>query len=133
MIALDTNVLVRYLVRDDPRQTAAATRLIEAECHPGTPGAISLIVLCELVWVLTRGYRYRRPLVAAVLRKLFVAEDLEIERADLAWQALNLYEEGPADMADYLIGLSGRGQGADVTWTFDTEAASCPLFRKLQA
>lgn len=54
MIGLDTNALVRYVVRDDAQQTAAATRLIESSCKTNDPGLIALVVLCELVWVLDR-------------------------------------------------------------------------------
>jgi predicted nucleic-acid-binding protein len=52
VIALDTNVLVRYIVRDDEPQAAMATALIETECTTETPGLVTLVVLCELVWVL---------------------------------------------------------------------------------
>jgi predicted nucleic-acid-binding protein len=133
MIALDTNVLARYVVRDEPLQTAAATRLVESACTPESPGLISLIVLSELVWVLGRGYRYRRSQIAAVLRKMLSADDLRVERSELAWQALNLYDDGSADFADYLIGLCGREQKAEATLTFDRRAASCPLFRMVGA
>ena len=129
MIALDTNVLARYVVRDEPRQTAAATRLIESSCTPESPGVVSLIVLAELVWVLARGYRYRRPQITTVLRTMLSADDIRVERAELAWQALNLYERGEADFADYLIGLIGREEKAEATYTFDRRATSSPLFK----
>ncbi len=131
MIALDTNVLTRYVVGDDPRQSAAARRLIESACTAETPGAVSLVVLCELVWVLSQGYGYRRDQVTLVLQRILAAQDLVVERSELAWQALNLYEEGPADFSDYVIGLSGRSEGAESTVTFDRRAAKSPLFRLL--
>ncbi len=133
MIALDTNVLARYVVGDEPRQAAAARRLIESSCTSDSPGVVSLVVLCELVWVLAQGYAYRRDQIALVLRKLLAAQDLAVERSELAWQALNLYEDGTADFSDYVIGLSGRSQGADVTFTFDRRAARSPLFRPVTA
>lgn len=129
MIALDTNVLARYVVGDEPRQTAAARRLIESSCTEDEPGVVSLVVLCELVWVLVQGYGYARDEVALVLRKLLAARDLAVESREVAWQALNLYEEGPADFSDYVIGLSGRAARAEATWTFDRRAARSPLFR----
>ena len=52
MIGLDTNVLVRYLIQDDPAQALLATKLIEENCSKHSPGRLSLVVLCELVWVL---------------------------------------------------------------------------------
>lgn len=132
MIGLDTNVLVRYLVRDEPRQTRAATRLLETSCTVETPGFVSLVVLCELVWVLERAYGYPRAQVAAVLRGLLSADDLAVERSELAWQALNAFEEGPADFADFVIGLSAREARAEATVTFDRRAGASPLFRLLE-
>jgi predicted nucleic-acid-binding protein len=93
---------------------------------------VSLIVLCELVWVLDRGYRYNRNTIAAVLRRLLSVEDVRVERSDLAWRALNLYEGGKADFADYVIGLCHRDQGAKITHTFDRRASDCELFALLQ-
>ena len=132
MRGLDTNVLVRYLVRDDPRQTRAATRLIESACTAATPGFVPLVALCELVWVLERGYGYRRAQVVDVVRGLLSADDLAIERSEQAWQALNAFEEGKADFADYVLGLCARQAGAETTVTFDRRAGSSSLFRLLE-
>ena len=133
MIALDTNVLARYIVRDEPRQTAAATRLVESECTPDAPGVVTLVVLCELVWVLDRGYGYDRRKIAGVVRGLLGAEDLRAERADLAWRALNEFEAGKADFADYVIGLCGSEEKASTTATFDRRAAGSDLFTVIKA
>ncbi|MEO8198240.1 MAG: type II toxin-antitoxin system VapC family toxin [Thermoanaerobaculia bacterium] len=133
MIALDTNVLVRYLVRDEPRQTAAATRLLESACTEASPGIVTQVVLCELTWVLDRGYRYSRSQIAEILRGLLGATDLAIESSELAWQALNRYQAGKADFADYVLGLAGRTQKAEITVTFDRQAASSELFRLISA
>jgi predicted nucleic-acid-binding protein len=131
LTGIDTNVLVRYLVRDEPRQTAAATRFVEAECTPESPGFVSLVVLCELVWVLGRGYRYEQRRIAEVLAGLLAAADLEIESAEIAWQALNRFEHGKGDFADAVIGLVGRAQKAESTVTFDRTTAESDLFRLL--
>ena len=126
-------MLARYVVGDEPRQTAAARRLIESSCTVESPGVVTLVVLCELVWVLAQGYGYRRSQVALVVRKLLAAQDLSVERTDLAWQALNLFEEGTADFSDYVIGLCGRHEKAAATCTFDRQAARSPLFRLVGA
>jgi predicted nucleic-acid-binding protein len=128
---IDTNVLVRYLVRDEPKQAAAATKFLEGTCSADSPGLVTLVVLCELVWVLDRGYRYGREQIAEVLGGLLAAADLQIERSELAWQALNRYENGKADLADYVIGLTARSEKADVTVTFDRRTADSDLFRLL--
>ncbi|MFH1573106.1 MAG: type II toxin-antitoxin system VapC family toxin [Acidobacteriota bacterium] len=131
MIGLDTNVLVRHIVQDDEKQARSASRLIESRCTADDPGVVCLTVVCELACVLDRGYGYDRPTVAGVLRRLLTAEDLRVERAELAFQALNLYQEGSADFADYLIGLNHREQGAEATFTFGRRAAGCRLFQLL--
>jgi predicted nucleic-acid-binding protein len=128
MIGLDTNVLVRHIVQDNKTEARAASHLIESRCTADDPGMVSLVVLCELVWVLDRGYGYDRNTIASVLRRLLSVEDLRVERSELAWLALNLYENGEADFADYVIGLSHRDHGAQITCTFDRRASSCELF-----
>ena len=131
MIALDTNVLVRYIVQDQPAQAAAAARLIERECTEEAPGFVNLIVLCELVWVLGRGYRYSKKVIVSVLRQLLCSSELRIERSELAWKATRELEKGGADFSDYLIGYLNSDQQAEPTWTFDRAAAAAPGFRLL--
>lgn len=129
MIGLDTNVLIRHIVQDNKEEARAASRLIESHCTADDPGIVSLVVLCEMVWVLDRGYRYDRSMISSVLRRLLSVEDLRVERSDMAWLALNLYEKGKADLADYIIGLSHRDEGAQMTYTFDRRATDCELFK----
>ncbi len=131
MIGLDTNVLIRHIVQDHEEQSRTASRLIESRCSADEPGSVSLVVLCELVWVLDRGYGYDRSTIVRVLRGLLSAEDMRVERSELAWTALNLYEEGKADFADYVIGLSHQEQGAARTCTFDRRTSACNLFEVL--
>ncbi len=133
MIGLDTNVLVRYIVRDDEKQAKAATRLIESRCTADNPGLVSAIVLCELAWVLTRGYGYRRDMVGRVITRILSVQELEVEDAELAWRAVRLFEQGKADFADYLIGVSNHENKAEVTYTFDGRAVENDLFKLVPA
>ena len=126
MIGLDTNVLVRYLTQDEPRQAARATRLIESRCTEESPCRISLIVLCELVWVLCRAYGYTKEEVAGVLQQALITSELEVEDESLAWQALEAWRSGTADYADYLVILSNVQAGCDATYTFDRKLARHP-------
>jgi len=128
MIGIDTNVLVRHIVQDNQEEARAASKLIASRCSADDPGVVSPVVLCELVWVLDRGYGYDRGTIAGVLRRLLSAEDLLVDRSELAWQALNHYQNGKADFADYVIGLSHRDQGAEITCTFDRRTSGCELF-----
>jgi predicted nucleic-acid-binding protein len=129
MIGLDTNVLVRYVVRDDPKQTRAATRLIETQCTTEDPGWINLVVVCELTWVLRQVYNQPREMIAQVLETVLTSNELQVEAADTVWVALRKYRRGAADMADYLIGATNGMHKAFPTFTFDRRAATDPDFR----
>lgn len=124
MIALDTNVLVRYIVQDDAVQSGKATRLIESRCTRETPGLIDVVVLCELVWVLESAYGYGRDIVAGVIRQVLGTAELTVADADHAWAALRAYENNPGDFADYLIAVRNRVAGSEATFTFDKKAAA---------
>lgn len=131
MIGLDTNVLVRYIVRDDPRQTSAATRLIEQHCTADTPGWIGVVVICELTWVLQSVYGISRDGVSTVMETLLTSNELRVESAETVWQALRRFRRGTADMADYLIGVTNTVHDASPTFTFDKRASTDSDFRLL--
>lgn len=131
MTGLDTNVLVRYIVQDDPKQARLATRYIETQCTSDSPGRVNLVVLCELTWVLTRGYGYDRQTVVSVLRRMLTSPELSMEEDEAVWQALKLYEQGAAGFADYLIGVLNHRSGTSPTITFDQKAAKESLFKLL--
>jgi len=131
MSGLDTNVLVRYIVQDDPKQARLATRYIEQTCTSDSPGRVNVIVLCELAWVLGRGYRYDRQVVASVIRRILSSPELFVEEDDAVWQALKTYEKGSAGFADCLLGIINQRAGASPTVTFDKQAAKEPFFKLL--
>ena len=131
MIGLDTNVLVRYIVQDDPKQARLATRHIETQCTSESPGRINVIVLCELAWVLTRGYGYDRRMVSAVIRRILSSPELLVAEDEAVWQALKIYEQGTAGFAEYLLGLLNHRAGASPTVTFDRKAAKESFFEVL--
>ena len=123
MIGLDTNVLVRYFVQDDPAQARRATELIETECTAAQPGLISSIVLCELVWVFESAYLYEKALICEVLERLLITAEFEVEAAFEAGSALKEFQTGSADFADCLIQHLNHSRGCDYTVTFDRKAA----------
>ncbi len=123
MIGLDTNVLVRYLVEDDPAQASKAAQLIETRCTEDSPGFVNRVVLCELVWVLESAYDYPRATVAATLESLLRAAELEVDAADAARPALTAYRSRGVDFSDALIGRLNRNAGCDGTAGFDKAAA----------
>lgn len=123
MIGLDTNVLLRYIVRDDAAQAKAASRLIEERCSKERPGHVSHVVLAELAWVLGRGYGYAKAEVVKVLSAILSTAELKVQEAAIAWAALRAFQAGQADFADYLIGAANESCGCETTCTFDKRAA----------
>lgn len=128
MIGLDTNVLVRFLVGDDPAMAERAERAIRERCSAEQPGYINHIVLCELAWVLERAYDYRRADVANVLVALCRATDFRVQDVKIVREAIGMFAEAHADFADLLLGLTNRASGCDATITFDMKAAALDLF-----
>ena len=131
MTGLDTNVLVRYIVQDDPRQSRLAEEFIERSCDETTPGFISQIVLCELVWVLRRSYGYSKEIISQVLRQILSTKELRVEQSSCVWRAVKAFESGGADFSDYLLGAFHQQEGCRFTVTFDEKAARSDLFSLL--
>jgi predicted nucleic-acid-binding protein len=122
MIGLDTNVIVRYVMQDDPKQSQKATRLIEA-LSADAPGFVPLVVIVELVWVLTSCYDLKRDQVVEVLGGTLRTKEFMVDRAEQVAQALRVYKTGSADFADCLIERGAMSAGCDKTMTFDSSAA----------
>ena len=122
MIGLDTNVLVRYVTQDDPRQSPKATQLVEA-LTPQEPGSVPVVVAVELVWVLSSCYSFTREQLVQVLDTLLRSREIVMDRADQVLRALRVFSASTADFADCLIAVGAAHAGCDRTMTFDTGAA----------
>jgi predicted nucleic-acid-binding protein len=119
MHGVDTNVLVRFVTQDDAEQARRVDDLIAASVAESERLFISVIVFCELVWVLRSAYGHSRGEIAPVLRAFLETPEFVVEDADAARQAVADYAEGGADLADYLLGRKNRRLGCDTTFTFD--------------
>ena len=122
MIGLDTNVLVRYLAQDDPKQSPKATRLIES-FTADEPGYLGIVSVVELVWVLTGCYGLSKTALCEVLETLLRAKGIMVAHPDIVWKALRLFRDGKADFADCLIERFAVDAGCSHTTTFDRQAA----------
>jgi predicted nucleic-acid-binding protein len=111
MIGLDTNVLVRYIMQDDAKQAAKATKLIEG-LTPDSPGFVSLVSVVELFWVLRSCYGLGWEQVSQVLDVLLRSKQLVVDQADQVVRARRAYGAGSADFADCLIERTAARQGA---------------------
>lgn len=119
MIGLDTNVLVRFLVKDYNVQTRRAVALVKRALDENQALYVSDVVLCELVWVLETSYRVGRDEIAGNLAKLLRARQLAFRDADMLARALGAYQVGRGDFADYVIREDARTAGSDAVATFD--------------
>lgn len=132
MIGVDTNVLVRYLAQDDATQSPIASRIIDA-LTADAPGYISMVVLVETVWVLSRTYRMPRARIAEIVETLLRARELVVEAVETAYLALATYQTTTADFSDALIAHAARLAGCSETVTFDKAAAATAGMRLLAA
>ena len=129
MTGLDTNVLVRFIVQDDPVQSRIATELIENTLTPENKGFVSAVVLCEVIWVLKRFYRQPKEQLLLVVKTILETEVFEVEHRDCAWRAYYDFDEGDANFSDYYICQANKACGAPFTVTFDEIAQKHRLFK----
>ena len=122
MIGIDTNVLVRYMMQDDPKQSAKATRLVESLTSE-QPGFVPLVAIVELVWVLSTSYGLNRDQLVEALDVLLRSKEIVVDRADVVLQAQRRFGKGGADFADCLIERIAQAHGCLSTMTFDSGAA----------
>lgn len=119
MIALDTNVLIRFLVEDDPIQTPRAVRLIEGATERDEPIFLSQVVLCETEWVLTSIYGAGRREVCDILKRILTTPPFVVEEPLRVEECLERYRTKKGDFSDFLLGEASRSAGAVTTFTFD--------------
>jgi predicted nucleic-acid-binding protein len=117
-VTVDTNVLVRAVIRDDPAQAAIAVKVLtEAELI-----AVALPCLCELVWVLLRVYSLQPADAAAAIRALMASANVEMNRPAVA-AGLSMLEAG-GDFADGVIAYEGQWLGCTTFVSFDKKAVA---------
>ncbi len=122
LIGIDTNVLARYLLQDDEKQSKIASDLLESfDNH--TMGYISTIVLVELYWLLKQTYKQPKSTIVSVFNELLTTNTLVIQSAEQVQQSLQIIGNSPADLADTLIALSGQKADCQYTATFDVKAS----------
>lgn len=121
MIGLDTNVVIRYLVQDDPVQSEVASAAIERLTEK-EPGYLSVVTVIETYWVLRRAYSVGTDQCAEILERLLDAREIRVGHDDAVRMALAA-SRGGLDFADALIAELGRAAGCVHTVTFDRRAA----------
>jgi len=122
MIGLDTNVLVRYIMQDDIKQSPKATKLVDS-LTVDSPGFVSIVSVVELWWVLSSSYDLNREQVAQALELLLRSKEIVVDRSDQVLKALRVFKVSAADFADCLIERSAASVGCTRTMSFDLRAA----------
>jgi predicted nucleic-acid-binding protein len=122
MLGVDTNVLVRYLIRDDQSQYGKARRLIEREVSKGEPVLVSMLVLLETEWVLRTRYELAKAEIVTAVSALLDTADLVFEDEPSVEHAVYSWKDSAADFADCLIEARNRRLGCRATATFDARA-----------
>ena len=131
MRAADTNVLIRFVTRDDEDQFQTASRFF-SECSEKKPGFITSTVLVEFVWTLKATYRYSREQISSKLNDLINSREVVVEHSDEAQRANELYRDGEAEgFADAYAGLVALKYGCSDTVTFDRKAARLEFYQEL--
>ena len=118
MISLDTNVLIRYLVRDNADEADEALRLLDTLTSDNS-GLICREAAIEMVWVLDRTYRLPRDHIASIVQELARSEEIIVEDHEDVIIAADGYRRGLADFADLMILAAARRSGASLVFTFD--------------
>ena len=132
MVALDTNVIVRFLVRDDEQQAQAVYRRFKQAEAERAVLFVPLMVVLELIWVLESAYdKSRREIIAAIqdLRRMPV---LGFENDDALQHVLLQAEKSKVDLSDLLIAQVAQSSGCEKGLTFDKAAAKLPFFTLLK-
>lgn len=132
MIGLDTNVLVRFLVQDDPAQARAATAVLDGLTE-AEPGFIGREVLVELFWVLRSAYGFEKDALCAAIEGLATSVEIVVENAAEALAAMQLVREEGADFADALVVSAARRVGCEAVPTFDRRAVRLAGMRLIEA
>jgi len=122
VIGLDTNVLLRYLLRDDPRQSPKGAQALE-HLTKSSPGFVSLVTVVEISWVLDTVYGFAPQEIARAIEYLLQAESLFLQNEQEVSAAVQALKSGQGSFDDALIGALGSWAGCTATLTFDKRAS----------
>ena len=128
MIAIDTNVLVRYLVNDEPRQSRLAKDLVESALADSDRVWVGTVVLVETLWALERAYSFNKTELISVLEDLMAYGVFALEDSGAATDALESYRHGKADFSDYLFAWKSLASAKSKLYTFDGNCREKALF-----
>ena len=131
-VGIDTNVLLRSVVGDDPVQSPVAKQFLLQQREQGVSIFINRVVLVETIWSLGRTYQFTKKDLCELLEGLIETESIELEDSVAVQEALESYRASNADFSDCLILLRNQAAGVALTMTFDKKAAKLQGFSLLK-
>lgn len=132
MIALDTNIIVRFLVRDDEDQAQAVYRRFKQAEQERERLFVPLVVVLEVVWVLESAYKQLRPDILDSLSRMRYMPIFNFEQGRVVDQLLLAGRDEAYELSDLLIGLVSEHAGCETVLTFDKRVSRLPAFNLLQ-
>lgn len=133
MIGIDTNILIRYLTKDDEDQSNEASKLFEQYSGIESSIYINNIVLCEVVWVLEAAYKYPKQDIIRALKLVLQTPEFAFENHVTIVKVLYDYEQSNgADFSDILISATNTDKGCIITYSFDKKACKHGYFKNLE-
>lgn len=132
MKGIDSSLLLRYILEDDPVWSKAATRFIDEKCTVDDPAFVNLVVLVEVIWSLRRQKGYRKETVVAVIRDMLESQSLVLEKEEIVAEALRKYEAGVAGFSDCLIVCLNDHAHAKPTFSLDKDAIKTGAFAAIE-
>lgn len=131
MKALDTNILVRFLIQDDKQQAQTVETLLNQAENNKQSFYVTLLVVLELIWVMEAVYEVTREDILLSINELLSMPVLNFEKQKVVRQFISVAQTSRFDLSDLLIALSALQEGCDTTYTFDKKAAKFKFFEKL--
>jgi predicted nucleic-acid-binding protein len=131
MTGIDTNILVRFLVGDDPAQAERARRFLAESRAKGERVHVSVLVLCEAAWVLRSTFARPKGAALDALEQVLHTDVFQVEADEAVGRAVEACRRGPGDFADHLIAQLNEAHGCRQTVTFDRALRRVPGFTVL--
>jgi predicted nucleic-acid-binding protein len=128
MIGLDSNIIIRALLQDDPAQSKIAAALLDGRLTIDQPGFVSVVAIAEIAWVLARSYGYSQRAIADAVERMLENEALIVDREEAVFDAVAKVRLGLGSFGDALIGALNTEAGCDRTLSFDRRALRLPGF-----
>jgi len=132
MKAIDTNVLIRFLVKDDARQAETVYRLFKKTESSKEALLVPITVVLETIWVLESAYNIPREEILDSINELLLMPILEFEAPSAILNFVSFAKETNVDLSDILIAHSALSAGCESILTFDKQAAGTKFFELLK-